>query len=115
MDVVLNVCDDFAFDAVYPEWLPRDNPMRQLASLLLVVTTGAYLLYFITAGLSYYFIFDHRLMKHKRFLKNQVKLEIQTACTNLPLMSLLTCPIFLAEVSARRHSTYAGVSRARYE
>ena len=96
--MVLDFCDEHGLDRVYPEWMPRDDPMRQLASLLVIVTTGAFVLYLATATFSYYFIFDHRLMKHKRFLKNQVRLEIECALSNLPLMSLITCPLFLLEV-----------------
>ena len=33
---------------------------------------GIVLLYFVFAGASYYLIFDKRMMRHPRFLKNQV-------------------------------------------
>lgn len=98
MDVVLDVCDEWVLDGVYPASMPRDDVLRQFASLMLIVTTGGILLYLITATLSYYFIFNHDLMKHKRFLKNQVRLEIETALFNIPFMSLATCPLFLLEV-----------------
>ncbi|KNC84178.1 hypothetical protein SARC_03600 [Sphaeroforma arctica JP610] len=37
-------------------------------------------------------------MKHKRFLKNQVRLEITAALLHMPLIAVLTTPIFWAEV-----------------
>jgi lathosterol oxidase len=98
MDEVLTLCDEFALDKLYPASMPRDDPVRQMLSLLGIVTTGGIVLYLLTATVSYYLIFDHKLMKHKRFLKNQVRLEIQTALYNIPFMSLMTCPLFLLEV-----------------
>ncbi len=38
------------------------------------------------------------MMRHPRFLKNQVKLEIQTSLKAFPVMTLLTLPWFQAEV-----------------
>jgi hypothetical protein len=98
MDEVLTLCDELALDKLYPASMPRDDPVRQMVSLLGIVTTGGIVLYLLTATVSYYLIFDHNLMKHKRFLKNQVRLEIQTALYNIPFMSLMTCPLFLLEV-----------------
>ena len=37
-------------------------------------------------------------MRHPRFLKNQVRLEIQTSLRAFPVMTLLTLPWFQAEV-----------------
>jgi lathosterol oxidase len=37
-------------------------------------------------------------MKHPKFLKNQISLEIAQAATALPVMAILTTPFFLAEV-----------------
>jgi len=56
------------------------------------------LLYFIVASLSYVFVFDKTTFKHPKFLKNQVRMEIQQAVNSMPTMSLLTMPFFLAEV-----------------
>jgi Delta7-sterol 5-desaturase len=49
------------------EYLPR-----QTLSLVVVTTIGIHLLYFLFAGLSYRFIFNHDMMRHPRFLPNQV-------------------------------------------
>ena len=59
---------------------------------------GIHVLYFLFAWMSYRFIFNHEMMRHPKFLKNQVKLEIQTSVRSFPGMMLLTLPIFLAEV-----------------
>lgn len=60
------------------------------------------LIYFSIAGLSYIFIFDKSTMKHPKYLKNQVSLEIKQTLASLPVMAVLTVPFFLAEV--RGHS-----------
>jgi len=44
------------------------------------------------------FVFDKETMKHPKFLENQVWKEIRQANIALPGMSLLTLPIFLAEL-----------------
>jgi lathosterol oxidase len=77
---------------------PRDYVPRQLLSLSVITLIGIVLLYFIIATLSYIFIFNHEMMRHPRFLKNQVKLEIQTSLRAFPGMTVLTLPWFQAEV-----------------
>jgi lathosterol oxidase len=54
--------------------------------------------YFVFASLSYYFIFDKATMKHPKFLKNQIKMEIAQTSVSLPIMAIFTTPFFLAEV-----------------
>ncbi|KAF8599656.1 putative sterol delta 5,6-desaturase [Ceratobasidium sp. AG-I] len=100
-----------AAPSILPTWLaqlgtpamsasawPRDYIPRQLVSLTLVTLIGIHVLYFLFAALSYYLIFDHDMMKHPKFLKNQVKLEIQCALRAFPGMTMLTLPWFLGEV-----------------
>ena len=77
---------------------PRDYIPRQLISLCVITLVGIHVLYFLFAWLSYKFIFNHEIMKHPRFLKNQVKLEIQASLRAFPGMMLLTLPWFQAEV-----------------
>ncbi|KAG8723918.1 c-5 sterol desaturase [Ceratobasidium sp. 428] len=87
-----------ASPAATPSAWPRDYIPRQLLSLSVITLIGIHVLYFVFAALSYYLIFDHDMMKHPRFLKNQVKLEIQCALQAFPGMTLLTLPWFLGEV-----------------
>ena len=54
-------------------------------------------LYFLSATISYYFVYDHRAMQHPKFLRNQIPLEINQALHAMPLMSALTAPFFVAE------------------
>lgn len=54
-------------------------------------------LYFLSATISYYFVYDHRAMQHPKFLRNQIPLEIKQALHAMPLMSALTAPFFVAE------------------
>ncbi|KAJ7592952.1 fatty acid hydroxylase [Mycena floridula] len=77
---------------------PRNYIPRQLLSLTVITLVGIHLLYFIFATLSYYFIFNHEMMKHPKFLKNQVRLEIMTSLRAFPAIMMLTLPVFQAEV-----------------
>lgn len=77
---------------------PRDYIPRQILSLSAITLAGIIVLYFLFAGLSYQYIFNHEMMEHPRFLKNQVKLEIQSSLSAFPGMTLLTLPWFQAEV-----------------
>ena len=79
-------------------WLPRDNIVRQTISLYVITYIGIILLYFSMASMSYYFLFNKDLMKHPRFLKNQIKLEIQSSLRAFPWLDLLTVPWSVAEV-----------------
>lgn len=77
---------------------PRDYIPRQLTSLVFLTLVGVHVLYFLFAALSYQFIFDHKMMRHPRFLKNQVRQEIQCSLRAFPGMMALTLPWFQAEV-----------------
>ncbi len=82
--------------------LPRDNVVRQTVSLLVLTYIGILVLYFTFAGLSYKYIFNKEMEKHPRFLKNQVKLEIQASMRAFLPLDFLTVPWFVLEV--RGHS-----------
>jgi len=118
MDVALELLDPLVFDKAYAWALPhpgagfgtnssdvnnllaanatptslwdRDNFYRQSISILLITQFGASALYFIFSALSYYFIFDRRLEYHPRFLKNQVRQEIQSSMWAVPFINILT-------------------------
>lgn len=102
---------------------PRNNIYRQFLSFFLIVwyvvlplpfvfffffipwLTGDYfcrifgmITYFISASLSYIFIWDKTTIKHPKFLKNQIPMEIQQTMESMPIMSLLTAPFLVAEV-----------------
>ncbi|XP_061165170.1 lathosterol oxidase-like [Saccostrea echinata] len=99
MDLVLSYADKFVLTPyVYPSTWAEDSPLRQILSLLLISNIGGYILYFMTATLSYFTIFDSRLMKHPLFLKDQIKLEILYTIKSVPLMSLPTVALFFIEV-----------------
>jgi len=83
--------------AVPSAW-PRSYIPRQMLSLTVITLIGIHILYFLFAGLSYQFIFDKRMMKHPRFLKNQIRLEIMCSLRAFPGMTMLTLPFFQAEV-----------------
>ncbi|KAF5092736.1 hypothetical protein D0Z03_002716 [Geotrichum reessii] len=77
----------------------RTNVLRQLISLTLIITVFGFLLYILTAGLSYVFVYDKETMKHPKFLKNQIRMEIKLALSAIPFMSLLTAVCFVFELA----------------
>lgn len=90
------------FTSSAPESLwPRDNIYRQTISILALTQFGATSLYLIFSALSYYFIFDRRVEYHPRFLKNQVRQEIKSSLSAVPVINILTLPWFLAEVRGK--------------
>jgi len=99
MDLVLNAADYYFFTPYfYPASWSEDDIFRQTISLLIVTNLGAYILYFFFATLSYYFVYDHSLMKHPQFLKNQVYREITFTVQSLPWISIPTVSLFLLEL-----------------
>ena len=57
-----------------------------------------FVVYFLFATTSYLFVFNKATFKHPKYLKNQIKLEMQQTLRSLPTMAILTMPWFLAEV-----------------
>jgi lathosterol oxidase len=102
MDTVLHYCDQFFFDSLYAKvwpaytknvagsivssW-PRDDFFRINLSIFMITCGFGWLLYLVTATLSYYIVFDHDYMKHPKFLKNQVRMEIECAVSAIPWMT----------------------------
>lgn len=99
MDIVLSQADHYVLTPyVYPTSWKEDDVIRQLISLYVIVCLGGYFLYFACTIVSFYFIFDKRLMEHPQYLKNQVRLEIIYTCKSVPLMAIPTIALFLLEV-----------------
>lgn len=69
MDRVLNIADYYIFTPyVYPAAWPEDEALRQIISLWVVTNLGAELIYLGFGALSFYCVFDHKLMKHPQFI-----------------------------------------------
>ncbi|KAI9284156.1 hypothetical protein BC943DRAFT_326451 [Umbelopsis sp. AD052] len=116
MDTVLEILDPLVFDSIYAKILPapvlanatsgvaitsalsRDNDIRIALSIFVLVTLGGWFFYLSAATFSYFFLFDHEIMKHPKFLKNQVSLEIDCAVKAVPGFVLFTVPWFWGEV-----------------
>lgn len=99
MDLLLGVVDQHLLTPyIYPQSWAEDNGYRQLLTLYVLATVGGWLLYFITASMSYLFLFDKRYKRHPNFLPNQVQLEIAYASWSIPYMALATAPVFFLEV-----------------
>lgn len=90
----------FPFDEyTFGSFLSRSNLIRESVSIFVITAIFGWLLYFIVATFSYYFVFDKTIFNHPRYLKNQVSLEIWRATTAIPVMVLLTVPFFIAELN----------------
>ncbi|KAJ1674588.1 c-5 sterol desaturase [Spiromyces aspiralis] len=106
MDYILEYADEWLLDGIYTkaggligaEPLGRDSLVRQCLSLYVLVYIAIVSFYFLTAGFIYKFGYDHDLMKHPKFLPNQVSREIKTSFKALPVITLLTVPFFLGEI-----------------
>ncbi|CAG8165805.1 unnamed protein product [Penicillium salamii] len=58
----------------------------------------AMIMYLLGSLVLYHTLFDKRLLRHPRFLTNQIKLEINQGISAIPTITLLTVPFFLAEI-----------------
>ena len=99
MDLILEKLDKYLLTPyVYPsEWAENDMK-RQVLTLFLLINVGGWLVYIISASLSYIFIFDRGLMQHPLILKNQIRREITVTTCSIPFMAVPTVLIFLLEV-----------------
>ncbi|EAW08607.1 sterol desaturase family protein [Aspergillus clavatus NRRL 1] len=76
---------------------PRNNLYRQFLSFFLIVWIFGIIVYFISATLSYILIWDKTTVRHPKFLKNQIPMEIAQTMRSMPIMSFLTAPFLVAE------------------
>lgn len=58
----------------------------------------AYFLYFTTALISWFFLFDRTSLRNPKYRKDQIRLEIRESLISIPIMSLMHIPIFLLQV-----------------
>ncbi|CAG8824296.1 44626_t:CDS:2 [Gigaspora margarita] len=79
VDIALNIADEYIFDSIYARFYPISIPDN--------TTTITNLQYSLP-----------QLMKHPKFLKNQIRKEITLSATGFPITSLVTIPWFLGEV-----------------
>ncbi|GAA5884763.1 hypothetical protein JCM16303_005263 [Sporobolomyces ruberrimus] len=81
--------------------LGRDSILRQSISLYAITYVGIFILYFGVATGSYYYIFDHRMKLHPRYLKDQVRKEIKFSLEAFPALILMTLPWFVGDVRGK--------------
>ncbi|KAJ3009634.1 c-5 sterol desaturase [Thoreauomyces humboldtii] len=107
MDIILKVADQYGgldrFYAHFPSILEpyvssRDHAFRQCLSLWLIALVGVNILYFLFSTISYYTLFDQRILKHPKYLPNQIRREIALSVTSFPITAAVTVPWFFAEV-----------------
>lgn len=112
MDLVLNVADGYFLSSyVYPSTWREDDITRQFLSLLVIVNIGGAILYLSVATISYFLLFDKRLLKHPQILENQIYLEMMVALKSIPLMSLPTVALFMLELRGYSRLYYMEMSR----
>ncbi|CAG8498650.1 14362_t:CDS:2 [Funneliformis caledonium] len=112
VDIALDFADDYLFDDLYARFyprvqtnytfnannvMPRENSYRQILSLFILTNFFAYFFYFFFSTLSYFAVFDKELMKHPKFLKNQIAKEIRLSAMGFPVTSLATVPWFFGK------------------
>ncbi|DBA03114.1 TPA: hypothetical protein N0F65_003361 [Lagenidium giganteum] len=98
MDFVLEVADEYGLDLVYPSSWPRDSMARQVVSVAAISIVFGYVLYFTGAIISFYALYDKKLLKHPKFGKNQIREEIMFSVQSIPIMALMSVPCFMLEV-----------------
>jgi len=99
MDVIVRPLDEYVLTPyVYPETWKEDDIVRQSITVFSVLSIGGALLYFISAGFAYQFLFDKRIREHQFFLPNQEWVEIKYALIAIPWMAIYSLPIFVAEL-----------------
>ncbi|KAL0079337.1 hypothetical protein J3Q64DRAFT_1702099 [Phycomyces blakesleeanus] len=133
MDLVVEYADEYLFDALYSKvgqtsfningttttdditfGIPRDNIYRQTFTSIFILTVGGFIFYLFAATMSYYFVYDHNIMKHPKFLKNQIRLEIECALSAMPGIAVMTAPWIVGEL--RGHSyLYGGTPESLYD
>ncbi|XP_028440230.1 lathosterol oxidase-like [Perca flavescens] len=105
MDHVLNIADNYICTPyVYLASWPEDWTPRQIISLWVLTNLGALLIYLGFCALSFYYVFDHKLMKHPQFIEygavspNQVRKEIQLGIASIFWMTFPTVTLFFMEI-----------------
>ncbi|KAJ5370562.1 uncharacterized protein N7496_006654 [Penicillium cataractarum] len=78
--------------------LKRDNMARQTLSLFLMIWFFGLAMYLVGSFIMYHTVYDKRLLQHPRYLPSQIEQEIKQGLSAMPVMAILTAPLFLAEV-----------------
>jgi len=77
---------------------PREWWARQFLVLFIFTGIGAAIMYLSFAGFNYLFFFDPSVMKDKRVLPNQIRLEILYTLESIPGVTFLTTIVFMLEI-----------------
>ena len=90
------VCQLVPHDLV--RWRDRRNARRNRTAANNISRLFGLVIYGTFATLSYIFVFDKTTFQHPKYLKNQMRLEIQQTMQSIPIMAIFTAPWFVAEV-----------------
>ncbi|KAI9927472.1 hypothetical protein MW887_003086 [Aspergillus wentii] len=75
----------------------RQSIVRQYLSAMAITMVLSTLFFFICGSICYYLYFDPAFKSHPKFLKNQVRQEIQESMLSILFVSIFTAPIFVAQ------------------
>ncbi|XP_071784860.1 lathosterol oxidase-like [Asterias amurensis] len=100
MDLAVDFLDRHLFTkySIYPNDWSEDYWLRQCITVYLFLYVGAMLSYFTLCTVNFVFIFDHKLMEHPLFLKNQIPREIKQSVTGGCVLVCYTLFIVVPEV-----------------
>lgn len=98
----------------HASYFERYSIFRESLSLFVVTTIFAWFLYYAMATFSFYTIYDHTLLNHPRYLKNQIKMEQKLAFSAIPVMVLLTIPWFLLDIHGYS-KTYWSIGEGKWK
>jgi lathosterol oxidase len=99
MDLILAPWDKHIFTPyLYPSSWTESHTVRQFISLNIVCNVSVTTLYLMISTISYFLVFDKRLLKHPQILENQVYKEIIRTLKSVPIMMFPTSLLFLYEV-----------------
>eukprot|EP01090_Pellita_catalonica_P000022 TRINITY_DN10017_c0_g1_i3.p1 TRINITY_DN10017_c0_g1~~TRINITY_DN10017_c0_g1_i3.p1 ORF type:complete len:259 (-),score=1.81 TRINITY_DN10017_c0_g1_i3:18-794(-) len=101
MEVPLHYLDKYLLEPVlYKHFSCTQIPSlaRDSFGIWFILSVGGFLMYFVFAALNYIFLYDKIQETHPRFLKNQKRKEITLSMISIPIMGVITTPVFLLEL-----------------
>jgi lathosterol oxidase len=109
MEHVLSFCENLFLDSLYrklPEpisgfFSDQSSLQRQATSTFIIESLGGALLYLVFSTLVFFTWYDRNLLKHKKFLKNQIYREIKMSLIQVPVGAILVTPFFLLQLRGK--------------
>lgn len=102
MELVVEFGENLIFDKLYSNYLPflsKGSLLRDSITLWTLSTAGGLVLYFFVASAIFFTYFDKNLMKHPKYLPNQIQREISMAFWQAFWGPVLMLPFWLPEIN----------------